>query len=163
MVFPCSIANLVLEPMKSRDSRNLKKSSGVPSLLMLPGYCTEINPFQPSATHFSNAFFPVKKGNFAHDEVCNFFLYPKMSRIHTLITFFFRSNFSTLILWLKLPQPKAWMNFQLLDTLKEVLSLPTFLIFTGVEWPMLLVSFSCSLDILFLFLAFDFLLSHSLC
>jgi len=35
---------------------------------MLPGYCTEVNPFQSSASFFENAFFPVKKGNFGHDE-----------------------------------------------------------------------------------------------
>jgi len=54
-------------PFPKTDT-NLSESSNVPNLLMLPGYCTGENPFQPSGKHFQQALFPAFKGNFGHDE-----------------------------------------------------------------------------------------------
>lgn len=40
--------------------------STAPTLLLLPGYCTDVNPWSSSASHFTNAYFPVDKGNYSN-------------------------------------------------------------------------------------------------
>jgi len=50
--------------IRSRDAED----SNVPNLLLLPGYCTDVNPFQNKQHTFTQAAFPVSKGNYDHDE-----------------------------------------------------------------------------------------------
>eukprot|EP01127_Copromyxa_protea_P000001 TRINITY_DN0_c0_g1_i1.p1 TRINITY_DN0_c0_g1~~TRINITY_DN0_c0_g1_i1.p1 ORF type:complete len:673 (-),score=149.02 TRINITY_DN0_c0_g1_i1:52-2070(-) len=38
------------------------------SLVLLPGYCANINPWGRNTDHFTNGFFPVQYGNYANDE-----------------------------------------------------------------------------------------------
>eukprot|EP01127_Copromyxa_protea_P000002 TRINITY_DN0_c1_g1_i1.p1 TRINITY_DN0_c1_g1~~TRINITY_DN0_c1_g1_i1.p1 ORF type:complete len:659 (+),score=192.57 TRINITY_DN0_c1_g1_i1:13-1989(+) len=46
------------------------KVEGVPDLLLLPGYCTDENPWARgnNAAKFTNGFFPVDRGNYANHE-----------------------------------------------------------------------------------------------
>eukprot|EP01126_Amoeba_proteus_P053044 TRINITY_DN6448_c0_g1_i8.p1 TRINITY_DN6448_c0_g1~~TRINITY_DN6448_c0_g1_i8.p1 ORF type:complete len:411 (-),score=74.58 TRINITY_DN6448_c0_g1_i8:152-1384(-) len=39
-----------------------------PNLVLLPGYCTDVNPFARNPGDFSNGFFPVDKGNYGNHE-----------------------------------------------------------------------------------------------
>jgi len=55
-----------VNPLKR--TRNSNVSSNTPTLLMLPGYCTNENPFQNKAHQFEKAHFPVSKGNYANDK-----------------------------------------------------------------------------------------------
>lgn len=43
-------------------------SPEVPSLLLLPGYCTDVNPWARNPGDFTNGFFPVDRGNYANQE-----------------------------------------------------------------------------------------------
>jgi len=54
--------------VKKNKARDASLEQGAPTLLMLPGYCTDVNPFATSKNHFTHAAYPVQKGNFAHDE-----------------------------------------------------------------------------------------------
>lgn len=43
-------------------------AAAAPDLLMLPGYCADVNPWASSAKDFTNAFFPVDKGNYGNHQ-----------------------------------------------------------------------------------------------
>lgn len=56
-------------PKKVKSAkRDSNEDNNIPDLLLLPGYCTDVNPFENSKSSFSKGFFPVKKGNFANDQ-----------------------------------------------------------------------------------------------
>jgi len=42
--------------------------SAAPNLLLLPGYCTNENPWSRNAGDFTNGFFPVDKGNYGNHQ-----------------------------------------------------------------------------------------------
>jgi len=44
----------------------IETDAAAPTLLMLPGYCTNVNPWASSAADFTDAFFPADKGNYAN-------------------------------------------------------------------------------------------------
>jgi len=48
--------------------KDLVGVAGAPNLLLLPGYCTDENPFARNSADFTNGFYPVDKGNYGNDQ-----------------------------------------------------------------------------------------------